>query len=207
MHKHIARIKQHFKSADPLLFKIIKEMELKLFETGKDPARYFHELCEAIISQQLAGKAANAIIKRFTELFKGKAITPARVAAIQPRKFRAIGMSWAKARYVHDLAEKISTKEVKLKNLAELGNEEVILELTKVKGIGRWTAEMFLIFTLGREDVFSFGDLGLRNGFEHVYGKRHSKNQKSMEKIAERWSPYRSYASLALWHTQDSKKK
>ena len=111
-------------------------------------------------------------------------------------------MSWAKAYSLHDLADKVIKKEIHLKGLATMDEEAAIAELTKVKGIGRWTAEMFLMFTLGREDIFSFGDLGLQNGFKHLYGK---KTPKQMEKIIAQWTPYRSYGSLALWHAQDSK--
>jgi DNA-3-methyladenine glycosylase II len=114
-------------------------------------------------------------------------------------------MSWAKAWYVRDLAQKTKTKTVRFTGFPAMPEEEVILELTKVKGISRWTAEMFLIFTLGREDIFSHGDLGLRKGMERVYGKHRTRTRKSMEAIAGRWSPYRSYGSLALWHVLDSK--
>ena len=113
-------------------------------------------------------------------------------------------MSWAKARYIKDLAEKTLDGDIKFKELSHADDETIIRELTKVKGIGRWTAEMFLIFTLGREDIFSFGDLGLRKRFEKLYGNRRARTQKSMEAITRQWSPYRSYASLALWHLRDS---
>src|SRR4029079_2555535 len=136
-----------------------------------------------------------------------KSITPEFVLTLSHEMLRKTGMSHAKANYIADLAGKVVNKELHLTLLNDLPDEEVIEELTKIKGIGRWTAEMFLMFTLGREDVFSHGDLGLRNGFERVYGKRSSWTRNDIEKITARWSPYRSYGSLALWHAMDSVKE
>ncbi len=182
-------------------------MELELLPKDPTPATHFPQLCREIIYQQLAGKAAYAIHQRFLALFPGKRPTPARVSALPEKKLRAVGLSWAKARYIRDLAAKVQDKSVNLRKLHTFDNEATITELTKVKGIGRWTAEMFLMFTLGREDVFSYGDLGLRKGFERIYGKRSAGTQKNIEKVTARWSPYRSYGSLALWHAMDSTKK
>lgn len=111
-------------------------------------------------------------------------------------------MSWAKARYIRDIAEKMERREVRLSRLHTLGDEEVIAELTKIKGVGRWTAEMFLMFSLGREDVFSFGDLGLRKAMQKLYGMPEF-SRKRAESIVIRWSPYRTFASRILWKTSD----
>jgi len=204
-HGKLRRIHSHFRKADPAILKLLQRMKLEILAQEMDHARYFQKLCREIVSQQLAGKAAHAIHGRFVKLFPGGKVTPHKVLAIPEKKLRAIGMSWAKASYVRDLARKILQKDVDLKNLHALDDEAVVAELVKVKGIGRWTAEMFLIFTLGREDVFSRGDLGLRNGFERVYGRRRAASRKSVERIVARWSPYRSYGSLALWQVADFK--
>ncbi len=200
------RIKRHFKTADPILFSVLSEMELEVLQQEQNAAGYFSKLCREIISQQLGSKAAHAIHQRFLKLFPRQNPTVRRVLEYSEKEFRATGMSWAKARYLRDLAQKISDGDVRLSKLSILDDETVISELKKVKGIGRWTAEMFLIFTLGREDVFSFGDLGLRKGFERLYGKQRARTQKSIERIVRHWSPYRSYGSLALWHVLDGKK-
>lgn len=202
--RSIDNIKHHFRWADPVIFGAMKNMELEILEVGYGPAGYFPKLCRTIVAQQLGGKAAHAIIARFEDLFPRKKITPEQVMAFSEDMYRAIGMSYAKARYVQNLAEKTLAGELEFKKFPQLPDEEIITELTKVKGIGRWTAEMFLMFTLGREDVFSYGDLGLQNGFAQLYGKRKAKSQKSMEVIIRAWSPYKSYASLTLWHVKDS---
>ena len=204
MAKHdVLRIKRHFRKADPVIYAAIKKTGWRPLPKREDPKRYFAKLCREIISQQLAGKAAEAIVGRFEELLHGR-VTPARVLARTEQELRNIGMSWAKARYVRDLAAKVRGRKVLLGKLHELPDEAVITELTKVVGIGRWTAEMFLIFTLGREDVFSHGDLGLRKGFMRLYPLKLMHTKKAMDKIVARWMPFRSHASLALWQVLDS---
>ena len=202
--KEIGAVKRHFRRVDPAIYAVIKQMELPRLRTEKRTDKYFLKLCQDIVAQQLGSKAADAIIKRFLNMFSGMP-TPEKVLKVSEEEFRTIGMSYAKARYVRNLAESVLKGEVSLKRLPKMEDGEVVAELTKVKGIGRWTAEMFLIFTLGREDVFSFGDLGLRRGLEKVYGKNRIRSQKSAEKITSRWAPYRSYGSLALWHVLDNR--
>lgn len=200
-------IKQHFESQDPILFALLATMELKPLERNEDSKKYFQHLCQEIISQQLSGKAANAIVQRFLKLFPRKHITPQGVLKFSGDQLRAVGMSWAKVRSLLDLAEKTKNRELRLLDIPNLDDETVIEQLTQVKGIGRWTAEMFLMFTLGREDIFSFGDLALQKGLERIYGKKLTRTRKHAEKIISRWAPYRSYGSLALWHAVDSAKK
>ena len=160
----------------------------------------FLNVCRTIIGQQLSGKAANTIYGRFLKLFKGKEITSANLLKIKDQKIRDAGISWAKIKYIKDLAQKYMNGEINLESLYDMTNEEVITELIKVKGIGNWTAEMVLIFTLNREDVFSFGDLGLKKGFEKVYGIKNP-TQKQIEKMISKWTPYKSFGSIALWHS------
>ncbi|MBI3559512.1 DNA-3-methyladenine glycosylase 2 family protein, partial [Candidatus Gottesmanbacteria bacterium] len=109
-----------------------------------------------------------------------------------------------KTRFIRDLAHQVLTKSVQLDQLAQLSDQDVIVELTKVKGIGPWTAEMFLMFTLGREDVFSYGDLGLRKAIKKLYGFKKDPTVKQMDKIVHKWKPFRSFAARILWKSLDS---
>lgn len=194
----------HFLAIDPVIHQLLSEMD-QFNSSHLTPDQYFAKLCRNIVGQQLSVKVADVIIKRFEE-FVGE-IKPESILSHEDQQLRNLGLSWAKIKYVKDLATKTSTQELKLELLPKLENEAVILELTKVKGIGRWTAEMFLIFTLGREDVFSYGDLGLRRAIEKLYNFPKDTKQDLFEPIVEKWKPYRSYASLALWHSLDNKPK
>lgn len=196
------KIISHFKSRDPLLYAYIAKIEpLTPFEKIETD-RFFQELCDSIVSQQLAGKAAATIFGRFKALFPKGEITPKKVLKIPDEKLRTVGLSRAKASYIKDLAQKVESEELDLGKLVDLPDEEVILELVKVKGIGKWTAEMFLMFTLGKQDIFSYGDLGLRNGLKKVYGE---KTAEELEKIINNWSPYKTVASRILWRSLDIK--
>src|SRR5258708_2883907 len=188
----IPKIHRHFQHIDPIMYAVIKTFSFEVLQKNNDASSYFSKLCGAIIGQQLSGKVADVIEARFVTLLKKK-VTPARVLKIPDEKLRGIGLSWAKVKYVKDLATKVASGEVDLESMPQLDDETVVVELTKVKGIGRWTAEMFLLFTLGREDIFSFGDLGLKKGFQKLYGAEIS--LKEMTTIIESWSPYRSYGS------------
>ena len=190
-------VRRHFKKVDPILFRTIEQVGELEDITPQKSSEYFNSLCREIVAQQLGSGAVHAIVGRFNNLFPQKKPKPSYIVAIQEEELRKCGMSWAKARYIKDLAQKVITREVVLSKLSSLSDEEVIIELTKIKGIGPWTAEMFLMFSLGREDVFSFGDLGLRNAMKKLYG------QKKQEPIVARWSPYRSWASRILWKLVD----
>lgn len=193
MHK---RIKRHFQTVDPVLFSLLDK--IKPFELTKYND-YFVSLCREIIGQQLAGKAADAIYVRFLKLFPKGRVTPGRLLKIPDEKIRAIGPSWSKVGYIKDLAIKIVEKKVNLSRVASLSDEEVMKELTQVKGIGPWTAQMFLMFTLGREDIFSYGDLGLRRAIQKLYNFKKEPGVKQMEKLVIKWKPYRTYAARILW--------
>lgn len=201
--RHILR---HFKRVDPKLYAVLRTMKLNPLQSERGADRYFFKLCRDIISQQLGGKAADTIFGRFLSLFPD-GLTPERVIEMPEEKIRAIGVSAAKARYIRNLAESVIAGTVVLDSIHEREDEEIIEELTRVKGIGRWTAEMFLIFTLGREDVFSPGDLGVAKGLALLYGASKTRSQKSVEVVTKPWAPYRSYGCLALWHAVDSKVK
>jgi len=199
----VKKIKSHFKKVDPVIYRIILEMKLEVLKQSKRPANYFSKLCREIIAQQLGSKSARAIVNRFDNLFVSKKINSKSVLALSDKDLRNVGMSWSKASYIKNLAEKVKSKKVKLNNLHELDDEQVIKELTKVKGIGRWTGEMFLIFTLGKEDIFSHGDFGLKRAIKKLYDFKDTPNEKQINKIVNKWSPYKSYGCLALWKSID----
>ena len=158
------------------------------------------------MTQQLASGAARAIFGRFEKLFEQEEVTPEIVLSFFDQEIRDTGASWAKVKYIKDLAKCVATKTIDLKKLHELSDKEVIQELIKVKGIGPWTAEMFLMFSLGREDVFSYGDLGLRHAMQKLYAFKKEPTIEQMEKITSTWSPYRTYGALLLWRSLDGKK-
>lgn len=191
-------VKRHFKKVDPLLFEAAQKIGRLEEVVPRKPSEYFSSLCRSIIGQQLSGYAADAVLGRFHNVFPRSRLTPKLLIAASEKQLRGVGMSWAKARYIKDLAEKVESREVRLSKLPSLADEEVAQELMKIKGVGRWTAEMFLMFSLGREDVFSFGDLGLRRGMEKLYGFE-SLTEEKAEPIVTRWSPYRTWAARTLW--------
>jgi len=200
-----AKVKAHFKKADSKIYAVLKDVDFKKwYKEPEGHGDYFVHLCHEIVAQQLSGKAASTIIKRCEELFPKKRITAEKLIKIPDSKLRGVGMSWSKASFLKDLAKKTLKKEIEYSKLHEMTDDEVMNELTQVKGIGPWTAEMFLMFALGREDVFSHADLGLRNGMKRVYGLRSVPDAKKADKITEPWKPYRSYGCFALWHSVDS---
>ncbi len=178
-------------SQDPVM-KILIETH---GEIGFDGERdLFEDLISSIVSQQLSTKAADTIWNRFTRLCK----TPEEILATPDNKIRACGISYSKIKYIKGIAEAIINQQLIIANLQNLPDEEVIVELTKLKGVGKWTAEMFLIFSLQRPDIFSLGDLGLRNAVAKHY-KVDRDDLKKIAKLSEKWQPYRSWASRYLW--------
>lgn len=165
------------------------------------PEKYFRELTSSVISQQLSTKAAATIWRRFDALVGGEVI-PKRVIALDIDQMREVGISRQKAGYLQAMAQAIMAGEVNLAGIPDMDDAAIIIELTKLKGIGPWTAEMFLMFALGRPDVFSYLDLGLVRAFERVY-ERTGVTRTDMEPIVEKWAPYRTYAALALWRHRD----
>ena len=194
------KVFEHFKKYDPLLHATaLKITTIKVMRKVK-PEGYFLALCDAIAGQQLSGKAADAIFARFQKLYPD-GITAKAVFNTPHEKLRAVGMSNAKARYLKNLAEAVVNGKLQLNKLEKLSDEEIKEQLTQVKGIGPWTAEMFLMFTLGREDVFSHGDLGLRKGIKKIYGFSKDPSVKTVERIIKKWSPYKTYGSFILWQS------
>lgn len=160
-------------------------------------SRYFVDLLEAITNQQLSGKAASTIFGRVRDLCGGE-IGPDAILNLTEAQLRSAGLSFAKIKYVKDLAERTKKGELKIRFLDKLSNNEVVAELVAIKGIGRWTAEMFLMFSLGRPDIFPVDDLGIKKGFEKVTGKKFDK-EKSARFAFKHWSPHRTVASWYLW--------
>lgn len=202
-HKLSKQIADHFAIVDPKILKVLETVNLDEWFEEKSSDDHFYNLTRNIIYQQLAGKAASTIFFRFEQLVGGK-VKPEKIAQFEDQAFRDCGLSWAKAKYVKDLASKVISREVILENLDTLDDESVIAELTKVKGIGRWTAEMFLMFTLHRPNVFSYGDLGLKNGFAKLY-RIDNPSVSDIKSIVDTWEPYKTYGSIALWHHLDNR--
>ena len=164
----------------------------------------FIAMVEAIVWQQLSGKAAATIYGRVLDLLPNRALTPAALMAVPRTTLRAAGLSNAKVAYVCDLATQVVAGTVHLEALDTLDDEAVIEELTKVKGIGRWTAEMFLMFRLHRPDVLPVGDLGIIKAVQRAYGLRKAPGPDRLTKIGESWRPYRSIACWYLWASLDT---
>ena len=196
----------HLSREDPLLRELINRYPKATFEKHRN---YYHELVDSIISQQLSVKAARTIGGRFKDLFGGSFPSPEQILQKDVEELRAVGLSRPKARYIQDLAAKILDGSVTFDTIDELSNDEIIAELTKVKGIGVWTVHMFLMFCMGRLDVLPTGDLGIRNGIKKLYGLDHVPNEREVELIAEEnnWGPYESAASWYIWKSLDNTPK
>lgn len=196
MHK---KISQHFKKADPILYNILTKIHsIKPLRISKN---YFSDLCETIINQQLSGKAGETIFRRFQKLFSQDMVNPQELCELSAEKIRNVGTSNSKVKYLKNLAEKIQSKEINLDNLTGKDDITVKNSLMKIKGIGPWTAEMFLMFSLVREDIFSSGDLGLRRAIQKLYKFKKEPTIKQIEKLSKRWRPYRTYAARILWRS------
>ncbi len=170
---------------------------------------YYQELVDSIISQQLSVKAAAAIEQRFRDMFGGEFPAPQQILTKDVEQLRAIGFSRAKAAYVRDLAQHILDGQIRFDHLDKSSNEAVVAELTPVKGIGEWTAHMFLMFCMGRSDVLPVGDLGIRNGIRQLYGLDAAPSPDEIRDIATRnsWHPYESIASWYVWQSLDNAPK
>jgi DNA-3-methyladenine glycosylase II len=187
----------HLKKSDPILKTIMEGVTLREIAATRG---YFEALVEAITSQQLSVKAADTIFKRFIALTPGKKFpTPRQILKMPSSKIRKVGLSKMKVSFVKDLSKKILDGTLDLKHIESMSDDEVVQHLVKVKGIGQWTAEMFLIFSLRREDIFSYGDLGLRNAIRALYKMKKHPTPKQAAKITAQWKPYRSLASRYLW--------
>ena len=165
---------------------------------------YYESLVRSIVYQQLSGKAASIIYERFLDLFVFDIYPkPKDVLAVSIETLRSSGLSYQKVNYIRDLSEKWQDGTMNLTDIDSMTDEEISSELIKVKGIGQWTADMFLMFTLGRQDVFPFGDLGIQKGVMIITDMNHLPTQKEMESKTKKWQPYRTVAAWYLWKLVD----
>lgn len=195
------KVYDHFKKVDKVLFSQIHYLENIQLEKSED---FYRSLVRSIVGQQLSTKVAAVIFNRVLHLFPDEEVKPEVLIDIKDEELRSLGMSWGKIKYVKDLTTRVLDGSLDLSKLDAMSNEEVIEELVKVKGIGPWTAEMFLMFSLARPDVFSFGDLGLKNAIKKLYAVE-DVSIEYMEKLSNKWSPYKTYAALILWESLDNK--
>ena len=185
-----------FLKKDPKLAKIINQVGPFQIKITKN--RY-QSLIESIATQQLSGAAANSIMKKFRKLYNHKFPKPIDVINTSPQNLRKTGLSRMKIKYIKELSKKIENKKLDLKTISNLTDDEVINHLTEVKGIGRWTAEMFLIFSLGRLDVLPVDDLGLKKGIQLMFSLNELPKGEEIEELAQKWRPYRTVATWYLW--------
>jgi DNA-3-methyladenine glycosylase II len=196
-----SRAINHLKKSDPILAALIGRVGPCRLQFGEPT---FHALAESILYQQLNGKAAATIFDRFT-VQAGDPLTPAGILKLTDAEMRAIGLSRQKTSYLRDLAEKTAAGLLEFERMSEMSEEEVIAHLTQVKGIGVWTAHMFLMFTLRRPDILPVGDYGIQAAIKKLYKKRKWPKPVVMQKVAKAWAPYRSVACWYLWRSLDIK--
>lgn len=196
----VKKAKSHIQKTDPILWRVVTKTPDPTWSFGNS---YFYDLTEQIISQQLSIKAADTIFARFKKLFKNELINQEDIINFSEETLRGVGISYQKISYLKDLAEKTRESGILFKQFEIMTDEEIIAELTKVKGIGRWTAEMFLMFTMGRVDVFSYGDLGIRKAIAKLYGLKNEPTEKQARHISEKWRPYRTIACRYLWKSNE----
>jgi DNA-3-methyladenine glycosylase II len=195
---------EHLRQSDPLLAALIERHGVIEFKTEGE---MFQSLVESILTQQLAWSAASAIIERVKNLFPGGRIEPASLYATPVRKLRKAGVSPQKIRYLKDLSRRVAKGKLDLESLKEREDQIVLEALDEVLGIGPWTIQMLLIFTLGRPDVLPVDDLGIRKAVQSLYSLPEMPGKVEIEKLAVNWHPYSSIASLYLWRHKDNEVK
>tara|TARA_B100000575_G_scaffold74475_1_gene58063 strand:+ start:157 stop:795 length:639 start_codon:yes stop_codon:yes gene_type:complete len=188
----------YLSSLNVKLSKFIKSYNVPNLPVEKN---YFWSLCRSVIYQQISGKAAKKISERYLSLYaNGEEMLPNEVIDIDIEKIFNVGISRQKASYIKNIAHAFNTKIIDEKNISKLDDQEIISQLTTIKGVGRWTAEMFLIFTLRRPDVFPVTDLGVQKGFQIFYSLDNLPTIELMNEKSESWKPYRTIMSLYLWY-------
>jgi DNA-3-methyladenine glycosylase II len=194
------------READPVMARLVDEHAAVVQRDLKRerPGDAYGALLRSIVGQQLSTKAARTIYGRMTEVFGGHAPTPRQLLAVDPKRIRAAGLSYGKISYLRDLAAHVEDGSLELERLPELPDEEVTAQLTAIKGLGQWTADMFMMFHLGRPDVLPVGDLGIRRAVQVEYRMRKLPDPKRLEKVARPWRPYRTLACLFLWSSLDN---
>jgi len=195
------KVLSHFKKNDPKLYSVALLIDYKIRPSRGN--NYFRNITRSIIGQQLSVKAASTIFGRFEKLIHGE-IVPENILSLSLQEMRDVGMSHAKTRYVQEFARMVQDKKINLEVLPEMSDIEATRELVKIKGVGQWTAEMFLMFSLNRPDIFSHGDAGLQRAMKQIYSLNEY-DYDIFEKISKKWSPYRTYACDILWQSLDNK--
>ena len=201
-HEELERGIAHITTHDVRLAEVIASHPQPTFRPHTD---YYRELVESIISQQLSVKAAATIYRRFVDSF-GHVPEPHEILARDDEELRAVGLSGQKTRYIKDLAAKVADGTLQFDHLDSFTNEQIVAELTAVKGIGEWTVHMFLIFCMGRFDILPVGDLGIKNAIQRLYSLDHAPAPDEIREISAQngWSPYESIASWYLWKSLDN---
>jgi len=192
--------------ADKVLRRVMEErgpIDPAIDRRGSRPDPY-EAVARAIVGQQLSTKAARSIWSKLVDQFDGETPDPGALLRKRPQTLRKAGLSNAKVEFLRDLAKRVTDGRLDLERLKELTDEDVVAELLEVKGVGRWTAEMFLIFHLGRPNVVSIGDLGIRRAVQIAYGMSDLPGPEELERIAEEWRPHRTLACLYLWRSLDT---
>jgi DNA-3-methyladenine glycosylase II len=193
----------HLRKVDPVMARLIDTIgTCKL--TLRDQGSHFDAIARSIVFQQLSGKAASTIHGRFEGLYGGRSPLPAELTVTSDERLRGAGLSRGKSAYLKDLAARVVSGELPVETLHELSDPEIIAALTRVKGIGRWTAQMFLMFRLGRPDVLPDLDLGVQKGIQIAYRLRKLPSPERVKKIGAKWAPYRTIASWYLWRLLDA---
>jgi DNA-3-methyladenine glycosylase II len=193
----------HLKKVDPVMAEVIEKVgSYKGWPSSQ--GSHFDAVARSIVFQQLSGKAAGTIHGRFQGLYGGRTPLPAELATTSDEQLRAVGLSRQKSAYLKDLGARVTAGALPIETLHELTDEEVISALTQVKGIGRWTAQMFLMFRLGRLDVLPDLDLGIQKGIQRAYRLRKLPPPERVKKIGAKWAPYRTVASWYLWRLIDT---
>jgi DNA-3-methyladenine glycosylase II len=193
----------HLKKVDPVLGKVIEKVGVYKGWPNTN-GTHFDAVCRSIVFQQLSGKAAGTIHGRFQGLYGGRTPRPEELATTSDEQLRGVGLSRQKSAYLKDLGARVASGELPIETLHELTDAEVITALTQVKGIGRWTAQMFMMFRLGRPDVLPDLDLGVQKAIQKAYRLRKLPTPERVLKIGARWAPYRTVASWYLWRSLDA---
>jgi DNA-3-methyladenine glycosylase II len=193
---------RHLRKADPVMRNVIRKAGPFTMQLHRNR---FRALVFSILGQQISGKAAASIRARLIEYLKPEQISPQSIARLTPEKLRRVGVSLQKANYLLDLATQVAEGKLRLDRVARMSDEDVIDALVQVKGIGVWTAQMFLIFSLGRPDVFPHDDLGVRSAIRNLYGLEELPNKEISHRIATPWRPYATVASWYCWRSLEFK--
>ncbi len=193
----------HLRKVDPVLAQVIERVG-RYRGWPESGGTHFDAVARSIVFQQLSGKAAGTIHGRFHGLYGGRPPLPSELATTPDERLREVGLSRQKSAYLKDLGARVASGELPIETLHELSDEEIVAALTQVKGIGRWTAQMFLMFRLGRPDVLPDLDLGIQKGIQRAYRLRKLPTPERVKKIGAKWAPYRTVASWYLWRYLDT---